>query len=155
MRPETTSELLLADARAPRSDPVRAGDAIEAALRDRPHDRTVRLAAYKFHFYAARLAAARPHALWCLDDAARALGLPLDWRTVTPRCADFASLDAGPRRFLECLVALGYIEARLGRSDAALAILDHAARLDCGGAFPAARLAAVVRRGGADPDDAD
>lgn len=151
----TATETVLARARAARTDPAAAEAAVLEAVRLAPDDLAVREAAYKFYFYNARLAEALPHGEACLALAGRALGLAAEVARVAPTDAAFDTLDKAPRLYLQCLVALGYLEARLGRSEAALVTFGHVVRLDPLDRFGAARLAAVVARGGVDPDDED
>ena len=143
----------LEGARAARSEPETSEAAVLAALALAPDDLAVRTAAYKFYFYNSRLAEALPHAAWTVAHAARALGLPEDWRRVEPGSAAFDRLEPGPRLFLQALVAWGYCRARLGDLADGIEALTRVAALDRHDRFGAARLAEVVRRQGR--DDAD
>ena len=102
-RPRDAMEIL-EGARAARSAPRESEAAVLAALQVAPNDRAVRMGAYKFYFYNGRLAEAVPHAEWCIVDAARALGLPADWRTVAPGSAAFDTFEKPPRFFLQSLI---------------------------------------------------
>jgi tetratricopeptide (TPR) repeat protein len=143
---------LLQQAANARSDAVRALAAVTEAVTIAPQNLHVRLAAYKTYAYNHRWADAREQALWCLDRAARMIGLSRDWRAVTPQCRDFTAMEPGPGFWLQSLISIGYLDARLGDVEAAQAKLDHAARLDPTDRFGAGRLAAVVRRGGVEED---
>ena len=144
---------LLEGARAARSEPETSEAAVLAALACAPEDAAVRTAAYKFYFYNSRLAEALPHAAWTIVHAARALGLPDDWRRVEPGAAAFDTLEKGPRLFLQALLAWGYCKARIGDLAEGIAAMTKVAGLDPHDRFGAARLAAVVRREGRDEDD--
>ncbi|MDK9696674.1 MAG: hypothetical protein OEL76_09800 [Siculibacillus sp.] len=144
---------LLEGARAARSDPETSETAVLAALALAPDDLDVRIGAYKFYFYNSRLREALPHAAWTIAHAARALGLPEDWRKVEPGAAAFDTLDEGPRLFLQSLLAWGWCKARLGDLAEGIEAMTRVARLDPHDRFGAARLAEVVRREGR--DDAD
>jgi tetratricopeptide (TPR) repeat protein len=143
---------LLRAATNARSEAPRALAAVTEAVAIAPQNLHVRLAAYKTYIYNHRWVDAREQALWCLDRAARMIGLARDWRAVTPHCRDFAAMEPGPGFWLQSLIALGYLDARLGDRDAALDKLEHAARLDPSDRFGGGRLAAVVRRGGVEEE---
>lgn len=125
-----------------------------SALAIAPRALAARLAAYKFYFYRHRLDQALPHARACLEFAATALGLPDDWRRVPQ---DHPALAAGlsplPKLWLQCLTAIGYLEARLGRLEEAQACFDAVGRFDTADRSGARRLKAVVLRGGRDDED--
>ncbi|TBW40763.1 hypothetical protein EYW49_03295 [Siculibacillus lacustris] len=143
----------LEGARAARTDPVAAEAAVAAALALAPDSWEVRTGAYKFYFYDHRLAEAVPHAAFCIAAAARALGLDEDWRRIAPRSAAFDGFDAEPRRLLHALVAWGYCRIRTGDFEGGAAALAKVAELDPADRLGAARLIAVVERGGReDPD---
>ena len=145
----------LEGARAARTRPDESEAAVRAALALAPDDRTVRTAAYKFHFYAARLAEALPHAEWVIGDAARTLGLSPDWRAVRPGDAAFDTLEPEPRLFLQALLAWGWCRARTGDLALGIEAMEKVAALDPHDRFGAARLAEVVRREGRDDEDDD
>lgn len=144
---------ILEGARAARTDPERAEAAVLAALQVAPDDRDVRMGAYKFYFYDGRLAEAAPHALWCLRDGARALGLPEDWRRLAPGSVDCAGWPKPQRFLVQSLVAYGWCRARSGAVEEGLEALAKAAAIDPTDTFGAARIAAVIRRGGVEDDD--
>lgn len=143
---------VLEGARAARTAPQESEAAVTAALALAPDDPAVRIGAYKFYFYEARLAEALPHADWVVAHAARALGLPPDWRTVAPGSAAFDTFEPAPRLFLQSLVAWAYCKARTGDLESGLEALAKVVDLDPADRFGAARLAEVVRRGGRDDD---
>jgi hypothetical protein len=143
---------LLEGARAARTDPVAAEAAVLAAVAASPNDLDVRTGAYKFYLYNHRWADAAPQAGACLRIAAHALGLPVDWRLVQRADAAFDTLDKGPRVYLQALIALGYVQARLGRLDDARRLITKAADLDRADRFGASRLLAVLARGGIEDD---
>ncbi len=144
---------LLEGARAARTAPAASEAAILAALHLAPDDLAVRMGAYKFYFYNARLAEALPHAAWTIAHAAHALALPEDWRQVEPGSAAFDTLEEGPRLFLQSLLAWGYCKARLGDLTEGIEAMERVAALDPHDRFGAARLADVVRRQGHDEEE--
>jgi hypothetical protein len=141
---------LLAGAAPARSDPEAAETAIRAALAAAPNDLDVRLAAYRFYFYAHRYAEALPQADIILREAARRLNIAGDWRQVRPAEADFGALDPLPGLWLQALVAIGYGQLRLGEMAAGRAALDKAMALDPADRFGAGRLLAVLAQADAD-----
>jgi tetratricopeptide (TPR) repeat protein len=144
---------ILGDAEAAHSDPDRAERALHAALEQAPDNLALRIATYTFYFYANRLRDAEPHAEACLAIAARALGVPEDWRRVGPDSAGFGGFERPQRVYLKSLVALGYCRARLGDLEGGEAVLRKAASLDPTDRVGAAHLAEVVARGGVDDED--
>lgn len=144
---------ILEGARAARSDPERSEVAVLAALQAAPNDRDVRMGAYKFYFYAARLEEAAPHALWCVRDGARALDLPEDWRRLAPGSVDCAGYPKPQRFLVQSLVAWAWCRARTGHLEEGLEALAKAAEIDPGDGFGARRIAAVVASGGGGEDE--
>lgn len=144
---------LLEGARAPLSDPERSEAAVLAALQAAPNDREVRVGAYKFYFYAHRLAEAAPHALWCVREGARALGLPEDWRGLAPGSVDCAGFPAPQRFLVQSLVAFGWCNARSGDIDLGLAALAKAIEIDPSDGFGVTRLVEAIERALAAGDD--
>lgn len=128
---------------------------MEAALQAAPDALGVRIGAYKFYLYQQRLDRAVPLAQAILQQAARRLQLPHDWRAVAPGHAAFDRIEPWPRLFLQALIAMGYGLARMGRTDEGRAALGKAISLDPHDRFGAARLLAVVERGGAEEDEED
>jgi hypothetical protein len=118
-----------------------------------PDTLAARVGAYKFYFYRYRLAEALDHARSCLDWVAERLQIPRDWRQVQARHADFAGLDPMPRLWLQIVAAIGYCQARLGRTEEGLEFLAKVAELDPADRFGARRLSAVIVRGGVDEED--
>lgn len=139
---------LLEGARSALSEPQRSEAAVLAALQVAPDDRAVRIGAYKFYFYANRLAEAVPHAAWCVRDGARALGLPEDWRGLAPGSVDCTGFPAPQRFLVQSLVALGWCKVRSGSIAAGLEILERAISVDPSDGFGARRLVALIERGG-------
>lgn len=126
---------------------------LHTALTAAPQSLAVRIGAYKFYFYRNRLGEAAAQALACLGLAAETLGLAADWRLVRPDQAPFWDLLPQPRLYLQSLLAYGYCRVRLGDADEGRAALVKVAELDPADRFGAARLVAVVDRGGVDPED--
>jgi hypothetical protein len=144
---------ILEGARAARSDPERSEAAVLAALQVAPDDRDVRMGAYKFYFYANRLAEAAPHAAWCIRDGARALGLPEDWRRLAPGSVDCTGFPKPQRFLVQSLVAFGWCNARSGNVELGLEALAKAVAIDPSDGFGAARIAELVARAGRDEED--
>ncbi len=146
---------ILEGARAALSAPEQSEAAVLAALQVAPDDRDVRMGAYKFYFYNTRLAEAVPHAAWCIADAARALGLPTDWRRLAPGSVPCGDFDK-PRRYLvQSIVAYGWCLARIGRIEEGMEALAQAIAIDPADTFRVKRIVEVIARGGdAEDDDA-
>ncbi len=145
-RADLDVEALLDGARAARSDPLAAEQAVASALAAAPNDFAARLAAYKFYFYNHRLAEALPHAAALIGFAARRLGIADDWRAVRPGDARFAAHEEAPGLYLQALLAWGYCQARLGARDAGAKAIAKVAELDPRDRFGAGRLLAVVSK---------
>lgn len=103
----------------------------------------IRIVAYRFYFYRRRSLEAAHWALSCIDWLSARLGLPADWREVTPQMADFAEWHAYTRLWLQSLTAYAYNMARLGREAEALSALDKLEELDPSGKLGAPRLRRV------------
>ncbi|MBK8176172.1 MAG: hypothetical protein IPK66_13205 [Rhodospirillales bacterium] len=147
---------MLGDAESPYSQFERAERALQAAVERAPDSLALRMATYSFYYYANRLQEAIPHAEACLAIAAGALGLPGDWRLVSPDSACFGALERPQRVYLKSLVALGYCRARLGDREGGAELLRKAASLDPQDQIGAAPLADLVAHGGMrDEDDED
>ena len=144
---------ILEGARAARTEPERSEAAVLAALQVAPNDRDVRMGAYKFYFYAGRLAEAAPHAAWCVRDGARALGLPEDWRGLPPGSVDCTGYPKPQRFLVQSLVAYGWCRARSGAIEEGLEALAKAIAIDPSDGFGVKRIAAVIERGGVDDED--
>lgn len=130
---------------------------VQEALALAPDALAARIGAYKFYFYRHRLAEALPHAQSCIAFAAKALGLPEDWRRIGPHDAAFigtaVTLAPLPKLLMQTLIASGYVLARLGRIAEAEEALSKVLELDPTDRLGAGRMLAVVRRGGAEPDE--
>ena len=135
---------LLEGARAALSEPVRSEAAVLAALQAAADDRDVRMGAYKFYFYSNRLAEAAPHALWCVRDGARALGLPESWRDLAPGSVDCAGFPKPQRFLVQSLVAFGWCRARVGDVEEGLAALAKAIEIDPSDGFRVKRIVEVI-----------
>lgn len=112
-----------------------------------PGHRLVDLGWYKFHFYKHNLSDALTYGERMVEHAL--LGLRLnhaDWRDLTPAHADFASLDPAPRFLLFSLLAVGYLQLRLGRTEESRVALGKVRELDPKDRFGAARLLALADR---------
>ncbi len=144
---------ILRNAEASDGTPEQTEQALQAALVHAPDSLPLRIATYAFYFYANRLEEAIPHAEACLTMAATALGVPVDWREVSPESAEFGGFDRPQRVYLKSLVALGFCHARLGQRDDGVAILRKAASLDPQDQLGAALMADVIARGIVDDDD--
>ncbi|CAA7611592.1 hypothetical protein [Magnetospirillum sp. UT-4] len=134
-------------------DEAAAAAHVEAAVAAAPEALAARIGAYKFHFYRHRYDEAVEQARAVLALAARRLQLPPDWAEVRPNDAGFGRIEPWPRLYLQALVGLGYCLARQGLTADGRAVLAKAAELDVSGKFGAARLVAVIDRGGLDDED--
>ncbi len=146
---------LLEGARAALSEPERSEAAVLAALQAAANDRDVRMGAYKFYFYSNRLAEAAPHALWCVRDGARALGLPENWRALPPGSADCTGFPKPQRFLVQSLVAYGWCRSRVGDTDEGLAALTKAIEIDPSDGFRVKRIVEVIERALAAADEED
>ena len=152
MTTNSAARRALENARAARSDPEKARAAVAEALALAPDDADVRMAAYKFHFYNHEYAPAAEHAAICIRMFAADLGVSPDWRRLGADDAEFAALEQGPGRLLQALIAWGYCRARLGFVAEGRAAVAKAGELDPTDRFGAARLLAVLDRGGVEPE---
>ncbi len=138
-------------------DEAKAEAKVMEALALAPGALAARIGAYKFYFYRHRLEEALPYARSCVAFALAALGLGEDWRQVRPSDAAFVgsavTLAPLPKLLMQTLIATGYVLARLGRTPEAEEHLGKVVELDPGDRLGAARLLAVVRRGGIEEDD--
>ena len=134
-------------------DDVEAEHWLDLATACAPEHPAVFVARYRFYFYKHRLAKARAVAERCLDQTARRMGVPSDWRELARRPDTFPQAAANdytatPRFYLFTLKALAFIAVRSGRPDEARALLDQIARLDpqasVGGEVIASLLASVA-----------
>lgn len=123
-----------------------AEQAILDALKLAPDNLSMRMAAYKFYFYANELQKALPHAEACLGMAAEVLQLPRDWQKVEPTSADFDSYERPQRVYLQSLFALGLCKVRLNDRDDGLALLLKAQSLDPSDKLDVAALLEVINR---------
>ncbi len=144
---------ILEGARAARTEPERSEAAVLAALQVAPNDRDVRMGAYKFYFYNARLAEAVPHAAWCVRDGARALRLPEDWRALPPGSLDCTGFPEPQRFLVQSLVAMGWCMARSGAIADGLEVLAKAIAVDPSDGFRVRRIVEVIERGVGDDED--
>ncbi|QEW20050.1 hypothetical protein LA6_002243 [Marinibacterium anthonyi] len=145
---------LLAGAEAAHSQPMASAAAIHRALKQEPDNVHVRLAAYRFHFYLHEYSEASKHAHVLVEMAARRLNIPTDWRAVRPDDADFTAHEFAPGLFLQCLVAIGYCAARLGRAPLARDAFAKSVELDPTDRFGGGHLLGVIdRAGGLDDED--
>lgn len=120
-----------------------------------PGHRLVDLGHYKFHFYKHNLPAALDYGERLVRHALAGLGVNHgDWSAVTPAHADFTALDHAPRFFLFALLAVGYLQLRLGRVGEARAALGAVCSLDPTDRFGAKRLLDLADRR-ADRGDAE
>lgn len=137
---ERAARSALARADAARSEPERAEEAVLEALELAPADFEVRLGAYRFYFYAARLAEALPHADYIIKHAARRLNIATDWREVKAGDAAFDALDYEPGLYLQALLARGYCLLRLGEDGEGREALQKVIEIDPKDRFGAGTL---------------
>lgn len=137
-------------------DPPQAEAWLAEAWRLAADHRAVKLGHYKYFFYRQDLRRAAPYALLCVEDAARQLNLPADWRLVTPADAAFDvpldDIEAEPRFFLYALKAYGYVLFRQGAHDDGLEALRKVADLDPQDRTATRLLLAVIERGQEEED---
>lgn len=97
-----------------------------------PEHPLVLVALYRFFYYQHRLEDALRVARRVLQISAGRLGIPADWRELTPAICEGLGADAMVRlRFhLLALKGAGFLELRLGRHANALAKLEKLAELD-------------------------
>ena len=128
------------------SDSEKAETLVREIINQEPDTLGVRIVAYRFYFYRRRSLEAAHWALSCLSWIATRLGLPEDWRQVTPEMADFSHWHAYTRLWLQSLTAYAYNLARLGRQGESLAALAKVEELDPDGKLGAPRLREVFTR---------
>lgn len=120
----------------------------EALVRDilaqEPDTLGVRIVAYRFYFYRRRPREAARWALACMEWIADRLGLPRDWRQVTPEMADFSHWHAFTHLWLQSLTAYAYNLARVGDDAESREALAKVAELDSRGKLGAASLGEVL-----------
>jgi hypothetical protein len=126
------------------NESTRAEALVREIIDGAPDTLGVRIVAYRFYFYRRRPREAAEWALACLDWLSRRLGLPADWRQVTPAMADFSHWHAYTHLWLQSLTAYAYNLARLGREAESLAVLSKVDELDPTGRLGAPRLRQVV-----------
>ena len=116
-------------------DDVEAEHWLDLATACAPEHPAVFVARYRFYFYKHRLAKARAVAERCLEQTARRMSIPVDWRElgacpeVFPQAAanDYTAL---PRFYLFTLKALAYLHMRLGEFVPATDMLGVISLLD-------------------------
>ncbi len=128
------------------SDSEKAETLVREIIDQAPDTLGVRIVAYRFYFYRRRSLEAADWALSCLDWISSRLGLPDDWRQVSPEMADFKHWHAYTRLWLQSLTAYAYNLARLGRQKESLAALAKVEELDPQGNLGAPRLRQVFTR---------
>lgn len=87
-------------------------------------------ALYKFYFNQKRLADAERAALIGLDAAAREIGVPSDWRTLTPDSAADWAMEGATRFYLFTMKALAFINLRRDNPEVAAQLLAKLVELD-------------------------
>jgi hypothetical protein len=120
---------------------------LKEVLHDAPNSLGVRIVAYRFYFYRRHPLEAARWALECLDWLGKRLGLPRDWRRVSPDMASFTHWHAYPCLWLQSLAAYGYSMARLGHAEQCRAAQNKLDELDPSGRLGTARLRPVSVRG--------
>lgn len=128
------------------SDSTAAEALVREIIDQTPDTLGVRIIAYRFYFYRRRSLEAADWALSCLSWLSGRLGLPEDWRQVTPEMADFSDWHAYTRLWLQSLTAYAYNMARLGRQAESLSALDKIAELDPDDQLGARHLRQVFTR---------
>lgn len=95
-----------------------------------PTHLAVVVAHYRYHFYKHHFDKASDYATKCLSLAAKALGLPVDYREVDVSHADFTAFHPHIRFWLFTMQAYGYVLLRCGRHDEGLSVLRKIVELD-------------------------
>ncbi|MGE0055246.1 MAG: hypothetical protein AB7S74_13635 [Hyphomicrobium sp.] len=142
--PAFSADVILNGARQPRSDPVKAEQAVMSALAAEPNDLSVRLAAYRFFFYSHRFSDALIQADVIIRLAARRLNVAGDWEVVSRSDAPFDQLEEAPGLYLQALLAWGYCAVRIGQRAEGSRAIAKVAELDPGDRFGAGRLLNVI-----------
>ena len=122
-----------------------------------PDHPAVHIALYRFYFYKNRLSEALIVAQRCLAKTAADLGLPKDWREISPDHAVFAghaeSYAAAPRFYLFTLKGCAYLSMRLGDIEQGEALLSKLMALDPSDRLNGSVLKGVLDRMGQDDDE--
>lgn len=135
------------------ADPARCRDLLARASDLAPDHPATLIAQYRFHFYGGRLGEALAVGLRCLDWAAAAGGLAIDWRRVGPADAPFGDFAAALARFyLFCLKGCAYLLARLGERRESLEMLRKLCELDPADRLGGRALLQVLVREGREDD---
>ncbi|MHB1563669.1 MAG: hypothetical protein ACYCXP_06180 [Leptospirillum sp.] len=108
---------------------------------------------YKFHFYKGMLREAIPYALKAARIMGDHLGLPASFEQVRPDDAAFAEYEQQPRFYMFAMKAAGYLHARLGETEQALAILRKVRELDSQDRMGVTRLIGVIENGGREEEE--
>lgn len=95
-----------------------------------PDNPAVKVGEYRFYFYKARLPEALRVAEQCMSMTAMALGLPLNWRLVSPQHGPFGSDEPAHRFYLFCLKAYAYLLMRLQHLQAGREAAEKLMQLD-------------------------
>ena len=125
-------------------EPQRALAWLEQARREAPGHYAVDIGLYRLHFYQGRLEEALAVAEDCLARAVHALGMPGDWRALTPASAVFSDYAPLPRFVLFGLKAYAYLQLRRGRRAEGEEALAKLAQLDPGDCLKGSVLRAVL-----------
>lgn len=140
-------------------DPAAAEAYLAQAMDAAPDHRAVKLGHYKYYFYRKDPVKAAPYALLCVQDAARQLNVPADWRLVRNSDAAFDTpldeIEAEPRFFLYALKAYGYVLFRQGRCEEGIEALRKVTDLDPQDRTATRLLLAVIERGPPEDDPED
>jgi len=108
---------------------------------------------YKFHFYKGMLREAIPYAMKAARIMGDHLGLPASFEKVRPADAAFSEYEQEPRFYMFAMKAAGYLHARLGETEKALAILRKVGELDSQDRMGIARLIGVIENGGREEEE--
>lgn len=118
-----------------------------------PEHPAVHIALYRFYFYKNRLREALAVAQRCLVKAAADIGVPEDWRNVTPQHAEFSTYAAAPRFYLFTLKGCAYLHMRLGELEQGEALVAKLLELDPADKLGGSVLRGVLARVGQDDDE--
>jgi len=140
------AEALLDQASAEYGEPG-AETALLGAYALAPRNLTVLVGLYRFYFYQHRMEDALHVADQAMSVSGSTLGLPADWRHLTPACVAAAAADrqfALLRFYLLALKAASIVLLRLRRIDEAKARLKMIATLDSKDHLDSAKLLEVI-----------
>jgi tetratricopeptide (TPR) repeat protein len=118
-----------------------------------PNNPVVKVGEYRYYFYKNRLQEALGVAMECLTIVAQELGLPSQWRAVSPHHSDFRSDEPAHRFYLFCLKAYAYLLLRLNQLEQGREAVEKLLELDPANKVGGQVLLDVLERIGKDDYD--